>query len=143
MTSLMENIRTKEENDDDSDAPVEMTTKISKVENKTTERKKKKKKSKTQRQLKYTLATDEDHDIDQKRLDEESALTHLVFGDDDDYVEEITAVAKSTKSNHQVKKENEILSSSTDLITPVVTAMTSQPTKKPAWIDSEEVTEEL
>lgn len=89
MATAMEKIHPEE--NDDSDAPVEMTTKTAKIE------KKKKKKKSNKRRLKYTLATEDDHGLDQKRLDEESALTHLVFGDDEDYVEEITTVAKTIK----------------------------------------------
>jgi hypothetical protein len=98
MVSVIENIQTvhtdNDDDDDDSDAPVEITTKTSKTE-------KKKKKIHTKRRIKYTLATEEDDDDhpNEKRLDEESALTHLVFGDDDDYLEEITS---RTKTNKQV-----------------------------------------
>jgi hypothetical protein len=88
MVSVIENINT--DDDNDSDAPVEVTTKTSKTE-------KKKKKKTTKRRIKYTLATEEDADPNEKRLDEESALTHLVFGDDDDYLEELTSGATTTK----------------------------------------------
>jgi hypothetical protein len=73
--------------EEDSQAPVELTTRTGKNE------KKNKRKKSNKRRLKYTLATDKDDDHDQKRIDEETALTHLVFGDDDDYVEEVTASA--------------------------------------------------
>jgi hypothetical protein len=81
----------KMDSNDDSDAPVEITSKTSKIE------KKKKKKKTNKRQLKYTLATDDDHDLDRKNLDEESALTHLVFGDDDDYLEDLNSIATIDK----------------------------------------------
>jgi hypothetical protein len=86
MVSVIENINM---DNDDSDTPIEVTTKTSK-----TEKKKKKK-----RRIKYTLATEEDDDnnTNGKHLDEESALTHLIFGDDDDYLEELTSVAKTDK----------------------------------------------
>ncbi len=106
MVSVIENINTDNDNDD-SDAPVEITTKTSKT----------KKKKNTKRRIKYTLATeDDDDDPNEKHLDEESALTHLVFGDDDDYLEELTSGA---------------------------TKKLTVESKKPAWIDSEEVTEEM
>ncbi len=85
MVSIVENIKT----EDDSDAPVEVTTKTSKNE-------KRKKKKNTKRRIKYTLANEDDHP-NHKRLDDESALTHLVFGDDDDYLEELTSVATTDK----------------------------------------------
>jgi hypothetical protein len=94
MTSIDENIKTVQSDidDDDVDAPVEMTTRTSKME-------KKKKKKNTKRRIKYTLATEEDNDENpnEKQLDEESALTHLVFGDDDDYLEELTSAATTDK----------------------------------------------
>ncbi len=105
MVSVIENINTDNDNDD-SDAPVEITTKTSKT----------KKKKNTKRRIKYTLATEDDDDRNDKHLDEESALTHLVFGDDDDYLEELTSGA---------------------------TKKLTVESKKPAWIDSEEVTEEM
>ena len=94
MVSLIENIDTSklDNGDDDSDAPIEVTTKTSKDEKKT-----KKNKKKTKRRIQYTLATDNDNDLNEKRLDEESALTHLVFGDEDDYLEEITSKAATHK----------------------------------------------
>lgn len=103
----------------DSDAPVEVTSKTSKVE------KRKKKKKTVKRQIKYTLATDDDQqDTDEKRIDEESALTHLVFGDDEDYVEELktTTATNNQKQNQQIKPAEK---------------------KKAAWVDSEEVTDEI
>ena len=91
--------------DEDSDVPVEITTKTSKIET----RKKKKKKSGNKRRIKYNLATEEGHDLEKKRLDEESALTHLVFGDDDDYLEEITSAAKS-KTTVSIRDEQGFIS---------------------------------
>ncbi|CAF0906716.1 unnamed protein product [Adineta ricciae] len=118
MVSIDENIKTESYDDDDSDAPLEITTKTSKTE-------KKKKKKSNKRRIKYTLATEDDDKPHSKRADEESALTHLVFGDDDDYLEEITSSTTKTKQVHseQTNKTGE--------------------SKKPAWIDSEEVTEEI
>ncbi|CAF1286179.1 unnamed protein product [Rotaria sp. Silwood1] len=121
MVSLLENIDTvNADNADDSDAPIEVTTKTSKVE------KKKKKKKKTKRRIQYTLATEEDNDPNDKHLDEESALTHLVFGDDDDYLDELTSRATTDKQTTTIK-----------------TTKVTVESKKPAWIDSEEVTEEI
>lgn len=96
MTSIDENNPTM--TSDDSDAPVEVTTKTSKME-----KTKKKKKKGTKRRIKYTLATEGDDDDGEhqqpkgKRFDEESALTHLIFGDDDEYLEELTTVATTDK----------------------------------------------
>lgn len=94
MTSIDENIPTI--TSDESDAPVEVTTKTSKTE-------KKRKKKSTKRRIKYTLATEEDNEQDSKakRFDEESALTHLIFGDDDEYLEELTTVATTSKQVNQ------------------------------------------
>lgn len=111
-----------DDDDDDSDAPVEITTKTSK-----TEKRKKPKK----RRIKYTLATEEDNEANEKNFDEESALTHLIFGDDDDYLEEITSVAKTKKQIDRTKT------------TKPTTATATVESKKPAWVDSEEVTEEM
>ncbi len=88
----MENIDTikSDIDEDDLDAPIEIMTKTSKTE-------KKKKKKNPKRRIKYTLATEEEDDSHAKRFDEESALTHLVFGDDDDYLEELTSTAKTNK----------------------------------------------
>ncbi|CAF3330442.1 unnamed protein product [Rotaria socialis] len=122
MVSLIENIDTSNVDDaDDSDAPIEVTTKTSKDE-----KKKKKKKNKTKRHIQYTLATEQDDHPNKKRIDEESALTHLVFGDDDDYLGEITSKAETHKRTDTIK---------TDIVT--------VESKKPAWIDTEEVTEEI
>lgn len=95
MTSIDENnagIASDVDGNDDSDAPVEVTTKTSKME-------KKRKKKGSKRRIKYTLATEEDNEQDSKgkRFDEESALTHLIFGDDDDYLDELTTVATTDK----------------------------------------------
>ena len=87
MVSLDENPDTSNINNADySDAPIEVTTKTSKTE-------KKKKKKKTKRRIKYATTTKENNDRNDKYLDEESSLTHLVFGDDDDYLEELTSKA--------------------------------------------------
>lgn len=94
MVSLVENIDSVNvDNADDSDAPIEVTTKTSKTENK----QKKQKKKKTKRRIQYTLATEQDDDPNEKPIDEESALTHIVFGDDDEYLEDITIKAKKDK----------------------------------------------
>jgi predicted RNA-binding protein len=85
---------------DDDDAPVEVVTKTSKTE------KKKKMKKNTKRRIKYTLATEDEDNPKDKRLDEESALTHLVFGDDDDYLEELTSAATTDKQVYLNKSMN-------------------------------------
>lgn len=96
MVSLVENIHTvHDDNADDSDAPVEVTTKTSKDE-------KKKRKKKTKRRIQYKLATEEDDDPNEKHVDEESALTHLVFGDDDEYLEELTKKPTKHKQVYRI-----------------------------------------
>ena len=92
MVSVLEKIHPEPiDGDDDSDAPLEVTTKTSKVE------KRKKKKKNNKRRIKYNLATDDDQNLEQKHVDEESALTHLVFGDDEEYLDELTSANTSDK----------------------------------------------
>ncbi|CAF0783944.1 unnamed protein product [Adineta steineri] len=114
MVSVIENINVNN-SEDDSDAPVEVTTKTSKT--------KTRKKKTVKRRVKYTLATEEDNELNEKHVDEESALTHLVFGDDDDYLEELTSAAGKDK--------------------PIKTKKPTTDSKRAAWVDSEEVTEEI
>ena len=80
-----------EDNDDDDEAPLEITTKTSKVQKIRTKRKPNKKK------IKYTLGAGDEGPLQTHNLDEETALTHLVFGDDEDYLDELTSVAKPRK----------------------------------------------
>lgn len=141
MVSVIEKIQPEEiDGDDDSDAPLEVTTKTSKVE----KRKKKNKKKSNKRRLKYNLATDKDQDLHEKRVDEESALTHLVFGDDEEYLDELISATSPDKKVHLGTDDRPRpwpMCSFQDVT--IKTKKEAVESKKPVWVDSEEVTEEL
>ena len=77
-----------DDDEDNDDAPLEITTKTSKVQ------KTKKKRKPSKQKLKYTLGAGDEGSLETRNVDEETALTHLVFGDDDEYLDELTSVAK-------------------------------------------------
>ena len=80
-----------DDDDEDNEAPLEITTKTSKVQ------KTKQKRKPSKQKLKYTLGAGDEGALETQHLDEETALTHLVFGDDDEYLDELTSVAKPRK----------------------------------------------